>query len=100
MSDLRFFMTHSDTEEFVSWLIEQFHPTFVLDAQPTRTLPSLVTFEEIRRCIADHPHSPRFYLLSDLWQSYPPAASETRHNNGTVRYYVDQRYGGPAFDFH
>jgi hypothetical protein len=99
MSDLRFFMTHSDTEEFVSWLITQFRATFVPASHPTSAFPTFTTSAEISRYIAERQHPQRFFVLSDIWQVHPLSTSQTRHNDGTSAYYVDQRYGGPAFDF-
>ena len=99
MSDLHFFMSRPDTEEFVAWLIEQFQPRFFLDAQPTQPLPSFTTLDEIRACIVDRPRRPRFLVISDLWQSYPINVSEVHHNDATITHYINQRYGGPGFDF-
>jgi len=99
MSDLRFFMTHSDTEEFVSWLIAEFRSTFVPASHPTSAFPTLTTSAEISRYIAERRNPQRFFVLSDVWQLYPLSTSQVHHNDGTSAYYVDQRYGGPAFDF-
>src|SRR5829696_9081263 len=99
MSDLHFFMSLPDTEEFVAWVIEQFQPRFILDKQPTQPLPTLTTLDEIRACIVECPHRPRFLVVSDLWQSYPISVSEIHHNDGTIAHYINQRYGGPGFDF-
>ena len=83
----------------MSWLIAQFRPTFVPASHPTPELPSLTTCADIMRYMTERRHPPRFFILSDIWQLYPLSVSQTHHNDGTTAYYVDQRYGGPAFDF-
>lgn len=99
MSELHFFMSASDTEQFIAWLIDEFHPKFILDRQPTVPLPSFTTLEEIRRCISERGLYPRFFLLSDLWQRHPLSVSKIDHIDGHIAHHVNQRYGGPAFDF-
>jgi hypothetical protein len=99
MSDLHFFMSRLDTEEFIAWLIEQFRPSFILDKQPTEPLPTFTALDDVRACIAESQGRPRFLVVSELWQCFPISVSKICHNDGTTAHYINQRYGGPGFDF-
>jgi hypothetical protein len=99
MSELNYFMTQDDTEEFVDWLITEFRPTFIPASHPTQDFPRLTTLPEVTSYFTGRRHCPRFFILSDVWQLYPLSFSHIHHNDGTSAFYVDQRYGGPGFDF-
>jgi hypothetical protein len=98
MSDIHFFMTQDDTEEFIAWLIAQFRPTFIPSSHPTQEFPRLTTLPEVSNHFTGRQHCPRFSILSDVWHLHPLCFSHIHHNDGTSAFYVDQRYGGPAFD--
>lgn len=47
----------------------------------------------------ESPYAPRFFVVSELWQRYPLSVSEVNAKDGRHYFAIDQRYGGPAFDF-
>ncbi len=101
MSDLNFFMSGRDTEEFLAWLINLHKPRFVADWGYTSKLPVYETLDELLQVIRKSKFSPRFHVLSDSWSVRPLSVTYIEPTKGRRPYYsVDQRYGGPAFDYH
>lgn len=100
MSQVLFFMDRTDTRCFVAFLIEQFAAEFALDQCPTPQPPVYRSLEEVDSAVARDPFSPRFFVTSSQWQQFPLSLTETRTNDGRNFFSIDQRYGGPAFDFH
>jgi hypothetical protein len=99
MAEVHFFMTHHDTRDFAQFLVDAFNATFTLDAQSTAELPVFTAADAVDRVVRSDEYAPRFFVLSPKWQRYALSVSETHHNDGRHLFYVDQRYGGPAFDF-
>ena len=97
MAEIHFFMTHRDTHDFVSFLADFFQTTFTLDQHVTAELPVVDTVEDVDYAVRYHRDAPRFFVMSPRWQRYPLPGSETHHLDGRRLFYVDQRYGGPAF---
>jgi hypothetical protein len=93
------FMTNQDTVEFSSFLIEQHNARLILDESPISPLPEYKTGEAVDHLLRASEYSPRFFILSPIWQKHPLSVTEIKKQDGRVLYYVDQKYGGPAFDF-
>src|SRR5438477_2068581 len=100
MSQVSFFMDLTDTRSFVAFLIEQFAAEFTLDQCPTPQPPVFRSLDEVDSAVARDPFSPRFFVTSLHWQQFPLSLTETHTNDGRHFFSIDQRYGGPAFDFH
>ncbi len=92
-------MTHRDTSEFAQFLAGAFAAKFTLDGHSTPELPVFDSVEGVDGAVRSHEHGPRFFVSSPQWQRYTLSVRETRHADGRHLFYVDQRYGGPAFDF-
>ena len=99
MAEVHFFMTHDDTREFAQFLVDEFRATFTFDAHATAELPVFASADEVERVVRSHEYAPRFFVMSTDWQRYILTVSETHHTDGRHLFYVNQRYGGPAFDF-
>lgn len=99
MAELEFFMTHNDTCEFVRFLIERFDARFVMDNSPTREPPVYDNADEIDRLVRESEYTPRFHILSNQWEKYPLSIGEVNAKDGRHFFYIEQRYGGPAFDY-
>lgn len=99
MADLQFFATEEDHASLVSLLVARFNARFVLDGATTPEMPTFESVAEVMHIIKSEMHDPRFFVLSPLWQLEPLTVSETKHNDGRVRFYIRQQEGGPAFDY-
>ena len=99
MAEVHFFMSHDDTREFAQFLVDQFATTFTLDAHPTAELPVFDSADEVDGAVRSQEYAPRFFVMSSRWQRYELPFSEIHHDDGRHLFYVNQRYGGPAFDF-
>ena len=99
MAELHFFMTHSDTGKFVEFLIVRFGATLFLDGSDSETPPAFGDRNDVQKVVIESPYAPRFFVVSELWQRYPLSVSEVNTKDGRHHYAIDQRYGGPAFDF-
>ncbi len=93
-------MNKNDSYEFIKFLIQTFLCEFVpekSDSPPP--FPKYLTFEEVQCKVEEDEHYSRFFVLSPKWEKYPLCFSEINTNDGKHFFTVDQRYGGPAFDF-
>lgn len=100
MSEVLFFMDRTDTRSFVAFLIEKFGAEFALDQCPTPQPPVFRSLDEVDDAVARDAFSPRFFVTSSQWQQFPLSVTEVHTNDGRHFFSIDQRYGGPAFDFH
>lgn len=99
MSEVHFFMDRTDSRSFVAFLIKQFSAEFALDQCPTSQPPVFRSLDEVNSAITCDPFRPRFFVTSPVWQRFPLSLTETHTNDGRHFFSIDQRYGGPAFDF-
>lgn len=99
MAELHFFMTLHDTGEFVDFLSGRFGATLYLDGSESRSPPAFHDRSGVERVVTELRYTPRFFVVSELWQRYPLSVSEVNANDGRHYFSIDQRYGGPAFDF-
>lgn len=99
MAQVSFFMDRSDTRRFVSFLIERFAAEFALDRCSTPQPPVYRSLDEVDSAVARDPFSPRFFVTSSQWQQFPLSLTELHTRDGW-HFFIDERYGGPAFDFH
>ena len=99
MAELSFFMTNSDTLDFARLLVGEFDCRFTMDGGEEPQLPELRTPEEVAAGLDPDGYPPRFFVTSARWSGFPLLVSKTNHLDGRVRWYVAQRYGGPAFDY-
>src|SRR6516165_1041683 len=100
MAELLFFMTDGDSGEFADYVFGQFDARFAMDESPTADLISVTRKDTFLSAIERSHFGARFSVLSDRWQKYPLAVSETITNDGRRFFCADQRHGGPAFRFH
>jgi hypothetical protein len=99
MAEIHFFMTQADTLDFAGFLVREFECRFTMDGSDMPDLPELTTAEQVATCRAPGGYTPRFFVTSRRWSRYPLIVRKISHHDGRIRWYVDQRYGGPAFDF-
>jgi hypothetical protein len=99
MADVSFFMTDSDTLDFARFLVGEFECRFTMDGAAQPELPELTVPEEIAAKLDPDGYRPRFFVTSARWSGFPLLVHKTNHHDGRVRWYVEQRYGGPAFDY-
>jgi len=99
MAELLFFMTDGDSGEFADYVFGQFDARFAMDESPTADIISVTRKDTFLSAIERSHFGARFSVLSDRWQKYPLAVSETITNDGRRFFCADQRHGGPAFDF-
>jgi hypothetical protein len=99
MTDTHMFMTKQDTVEFSSFLMKQYDAWLVLDESPMFPLPEYKTDESVDHPLGASQYSPRFFVMSPIWQKHPLSVTKIKKQDGRTLYYVDQKYGGPAFDF-
>ena len=99
MAELSFFMTELDTLKFARFLVGEFACRFTMDGADEAELPELSAPEEIAVWRDPDGYPPRFFVTSARWTGYPLLVHKTNHLDGRVRWYVMQRYGGPAFDY-
>jgi hypothetical protein len=99
MAEIQFFATDQDHELVVTELVSRYHATFVLDAGHSLPLRAMSTVAEVMSAIASDEHGPRFFVVSQQWQQEPLGMSELRREDGTVRYHVRGRCGGPSLDY-
>lgn len=99
MAELQFFMTHDDTHVFVKFLIEQFAAQFFLDQGPSADPPVFNSVSDVHAAVEADIFGPRLFVVSDLWTTYPLSVTEINTKDGRRFFAIDQRYGGPAFDF-
>src|ERR1041385_5174180 len=100
MSEVLFFMDRADTRNLVAFLIEQFGAEFALDQCPIPEPPVYRLADEVDSAVARDRFSPRFFVTSSQWQRFPMSVTEVHTNDGRHFFSIDQRCGGPAFDFH
>jgi hypothetical protein len=100
MSQVLFFMDRNDTRSFVAFLIEQFGAEFALDQCATPQPLVFRSQHEVDGAVARDTFSPRFFVTSSQWEQFPLSVTEVHTNDGRHFFSIDQRYGGPAFDFH
>lgn len=99
MAEIAFFMNNDDTREFAEFLIREFECRFTLDGADRRELPETRSSEEVACWLDPDGYRPRFFVTSPRWSDFPLVVHETTHNDGRRRWYVEQRCGGPAFDY-
>ena len=99
MAEISMFMTEADIRELVGLLVDRFSARFELDQTPEATPSALTTTEEVCRAVESSRFGARFAVVSSLWQRYPIYRHEIQRSDGTRAFFIDQRYGGPAFDF-
>jgi hypothetical protein len=99
MAELNFFMARSDTGRFVELLAGRFGATLFLDGSDNPLPPAFRDKSSVEKLVAESRHAPRFFVVSELWQRYPLSVSEVNAKDGRHYFAIDQRYGGPAFDF-
>lgn len=79
--------------------MEKYNAWLVLDESPLCPLPELKTAESVDHLLRVSEYSPRFFVMSPIWQEHPLSFTKIKKQDGRTLFYVDQRYGGPAFDF-
>ncbi len=99
MAEINFFMTQSDTIAFCRFLSDNFSATFTMDGADTPRLTELNNPVEVATTCDPDGYPARFFVTSPLWFKWPLLIQEIHHNDGRHRWYIQQRYGGPAFDF-
>src|SRR5580765_4573807 len=99
MAEIHFFMTVNDTKEFAAFLVDKFQATFTVEDSPTVEHPVYAQLEEVMRAVENTTHDARFFVLSTLWQQHPLVSTEIQTKDGRHYFSINQRYGGPAFDF-
>jgi hypothetical protein len=99
MAELSFFMTETDTLDFARFLVAEFDCRFTMDGFDGPQLPELTVPEEIAAKLDPDGYPPRFFVTSARWSGYPLLVHKINHLDGRVRWYVEQRYAGPAFDY-
>jgi len=99
VAEVHFFMTHPDTEHFVQFLIENFGARFAFDHNPTSMPIVATTTADVLNAVKDDESRGRFFVQSHLWDRFPLRLSEIHAVDGQHFWSVDQRIGGPAFDF-
>jgi len=99
LAEIAMFMTEADLRELVSLLVERFSARFEVDETPEATPSVLTTIDEVCIAVESNRFGARFAVVSPHWQRYPIYRHETERNDGTRAFFIDQRYGGPAFDF-
>jgi hypothetical protein len=99
MAEIHFFMTVEDTRQFVEFLLERFGGTFFLDESPTPDPPRFSTVEGLMALATASEWPLRFSFVSPLWERHPISTNEIYTNDGRHFWYINQRIGGPAFDF-
>lgn len=99
MTDTHMFMTNQDTVEFSSFLIAKYNARLILDESPILPLPEYKTDDAVDHLLRASEYSPRFFVMSPIWQKHPLSVTRIKKQDGRTLYYVDQKYGGPTFDF-
>ena len=100
MAVTAFFMTDKEGMEFVSFLIDEFSAEFIPEkSNEPPPFPRYKELAEVRDRITRDVHYSRFFVLSPQWERYPLETSEVNANDGSYFFTVNQRNGGPAFDF-
>lgn len=98
MSELHFFMTADDTQSFLQWLEEQYHPTFVHSWSLSPELPAFTNVQDLLTFRAAGDFRNRYFLMSEAWSVWPSVTKRIDHTDGTTSYYFNEREGGPALD--
>jgi hypothetical protein len=99
MSEVLFFMTEADTVAFCRFLVDSFSCDFAVDGVAEPGIQVLTVPEEVASARDPDGYHARLFVGSRLWSSYPLVQEETHHKDGRHRFYIQQRYGGPAFDY-
>lgn len=99
MAEVSFFMTHDDTRMFVEFLIREFDAHFALDECATPDPPVLRSADDVSAIVEESEFSPPFFVQSPLWDRYPLVTAEVHTNDGRHFFSINQRHGGPAFNF-
>jgi hypothetical protein len=99
MAEVSFFMMPQDSREFAQVLIDEFDAKFVLDGSDSSRIVQLDNADDIARSLDPDGYPARFFVVSKYWTAFPLQFIEIHHDDGRHRWYVRQRYGGPAFDF-
>lgn len=100
MAEVEFFMTRDDTRAFVEFLIHDFDARFALDDCSTPEPPVYESAEKVMAIVEESEFAPRFFVQSPLWDRCPLITTEIHANDGRHFFSIDQRYGGPAFDYY
>jgi len=99
MAEIHFFMTQSDTLNFCRFLSDNFSCVFTMDGADTPKLTKFNNPKKVSGAYDPDGYPARFFFTSPLWSRWPLLTQEIHHHDGRHRWYVRQRYGGPAFDF-
>jgi len=100
MAELLFFATQDDHEALVRLLVEEYQASFILDEALSLPLRRLSSPSEVMTSICANEFGARFFVVSPQWERAPLEVSEIKNqHDGVTRFYVRQRYGGPALDF-
>ena len=92
-------MTEADTLEFATFLVREFDCRFTMDGGDSAELALLTRPDDVAAQLDLDGFPPRFFVTSPRWTGLPLYTHKTDHVDGRVRWYVEQRYGGPAFHF-
>jgi hypothetical protein len=98
MTDTTFFATAKDYSEFVAFLTRNYNAEFALDwtKEPT---PYFNTVDDIVKRTTQSLYGARFFILSPFWKLFPLETKLVENMHQGNHYSINQRYGGPAFDF-
>jgi hypothetical protein len=98
MAETHFFMTDIDSMKFIDWLIMEYQCSFVLDGSLNNIPPELRTLDEVEKIFSQEKYGSRFFVKSPGWTKFEIPFTRNTIADGSLRSFVMQRYGGPAFD--
>jgi hypothetical protein len=99
MSEVYFFMTQDDTVSFCRFLIDSFECDFTMYSVTVPQFIVLTDPTKVAQARDPDGFEARFFVRSPSWLSRPLILQEIHQNDGRHRWYLKERYGGPAFDF-
>lgn len=99
MAELQFFATVEDHELIVTELISRWGVSLVVDDLPSPDPLRLVAVSEVLGLIRESKFGSRMFATSSHWGAEPLRRVETKKQDGTSRWYVHGRYGGPSLDY-
>jgi len=99
MAELHFFATVEDHELIVNELALRWNASFLVDETPSPDPSQLFAASEILGLIRSSEHGSRLFASSSRWNPEPLLRMQTKKLDGSTRWYVRGRYGGPSLDY-
>jgi hypothetical protein len=97
MAEFNLIQSARDALDLAAHLFEHFSAELVVDHSSDPEPARICNVGQLSEFLLATPYPPLLFVLSPAWQRYPLPTRELRTQDGRHFWYVEQRYGGPAF---